>query len=70
MSDCEWFDPLENMTPFDESSRDSYPLLDEDAFQNEQSRKLFEAVDELRSCGANDIDLPEVSLFPESGILN
>lgn len=36
-------------------------LLSEDAFKNEQSQKLFEAIDELRSCGANhEIDLPEV----------
>jgi replicative DNA helicase len=36
-------------------------LLSEDAFQNEQSRRLFEAIDELRGCGANhEIDLPEV----------
>lgn len=36
-------------------------FLGEDAFQNEQSRRLFEAIDELRSSGANrDIELPEV----------
>lgn len=38
------------------------PLLSEDAFQNKKSQKLFEAIDELRSCGANhEIDLPEVN---------
>ena len=37
-------------------------LLTEDAFSSERSQKLFEAIDELQSCGANrDIDLPEVS---------
>ena len=37
------------------------PMLSEDAFQNEQSQKLFEAIDELRSSGIDgDIDLPEV----------
>lgn len=36
-------------------------LLDKDAFQNEHSQKLFEAIDELRTCGASrDIELPEV----------
>ena len=69
MSECEWFDPEENMTPSNESGRATNPLLDEDAFQNEQSRKLFEAIDELRSCGANnDIELPEVRLVLERGI--
>lgn len=44
-----------------ESSPEVQPLLSEDSFQNEQSRRLFEAIDELRSCGANhEIDLPEV----------
>ena len=37
------------------------PMLSKDAFQNEKSRKLFEAIDELRGSGiASDIDLPEV----------
>lgn len=37
-------------------------LLRENAFSSERSQKLFEAIDELQSCGANrDIDLPEVS---------
>lgn len=37
-------------------------LLTEDAFSSERSQKLFEAIYELQSCGANrDIDLPEVS---------
>ena len=39
-------------------------LLTEGAFCSERSQKLFEAIDELQSCGANrDIDLPEVSRF-------
>ena len=38
-----------------------HPLLDEDTFQDETSQRLFEGIDELRSCGANhDIDLSEV----------
>lgn len=42
------------------------PLLSQDAFQSPQSSKLFKAIDELWSCGANrDIDLPEVyTIFP------
>lgn len=50
------------MTPKEETpSAEALPLLSEDSFQNEESRKLFEAIDELRNCGANhDIDLPEV----------
>lgn len=41
---------------------ESNTILTEDAFCNERSQKLFEAIDELQSCGANrDIDLPEVS---------
>ena len=50
-------------------SNDSYAsakseiLLSEDAFNNEHSRELFEAIDELRGCGANrDIELPEVRI--------
>ncbi|KAL8823924.1 MAG: hypothetical protein Q9191_005437 [Dirinaria sp. TL-2023a] len=36
-------------------------FLTEDAFSSERSQKLFEAIDELQSCGANrDIDLPEL----------
>lgn len=35
--------------------------LNESAFQNEQSKRLFEAINELQRCGAShDIDLPEV----------
>lgn len=37
------------------------PLLSDDAFQNQQSRELFNAIDKLRSCGVDrDIELPEV----------
>lgn len=42
-------------------------LLSEDPFQNEDTQRLFEAIDQLRSHGLNqDLDLPEVSLavFP------
>ena len=40
----------------------SHHVLGDDAFQNESSREFFNAIDELKSCGANrDIDdLPEV----------
>ena len=56
------------MTP-DESSSASISaegptLLNEDAFQNDHSRGMFEAIDEMRSCGANrDIELPEVRRY-------
>lgn len=41
---------------------DKSHVLGDDAFQNEASRELFDAVDELKSCGASrDIQsLPEV----------
>ena len=36
-------------------------ILSNDAFQNERSRELFDAIDELKGCGAShDFDLPEV----------
>lgn len=36
-------------------------ILNEDPFRNENTQRLFEAIDELRSCGANqEIGLPEV----------
>ena len=39
------------------------PLLRDDVFQTEHSRNLFDAIDRLRSCGANrDFELPEVTL--------
>ena len=38
------------------------PLLRDDAFQNEHSRNLFDAIDKLRSCVAKqDLELPEVT---------
>lgn len=59
--------PSENPTLSRGESIDSYAsaksemLLSEDAFNNQHSRELFEAIDELRGCGANqDIELPEV----------
>lgn len=53
---------LSDMSDQEFSLSEVRPLLSEDAFQNEQSRRLFEAIDELRSCGANhEIELPEVS---------
>lgn len=40
---------------------ESNNVLDEDPFRNENTQRLFEAIDELRSCGANhEIGLPEV----------
>lgn len=38
-------------------------VLGDDAFQNETTQRLFNAIDELKSCGASrDItDLPEVN---------
>jgi hypothetical protein len=37
-------------------------LLGEDPFSSEQSKALFDAIDELRICGAGqDLDLPQVS---------
>ena len=54
-------DYLDEMTDQTSSVTATQPLLSEDLFQNEQSRRLFEAIDELRTCGANhDIELPEV----------
>lgn len=44
------------------STMESNTLLNEDPFRNENTQRLFEAIDELRSCGANhDVGLPEVS---------
>ena len=44
------------------------PLLGQDAFQTDESQRLFEAIDDLRRCGAKqEIDLPEVRApFPRS----
>ena len=37
-------------------------LLSEDPFGSEQSKALFDAIDELRTCGAGqDLELPQVS---------
>ena len=42
----------------------SNSLLTKDAFSSERSQRLFEAINELQSCGANhDIELPEVSML-------
>ena len=39
-------------------------LLSEDAFNSDQSQKLFEVIDELHSCGAKAyVDLPEVACW-------
>ncbi|KAL8939654.1 MAG: hypothetical protein Q9216_003230 [Gyalolechia sp. 2 TL-2023] len=43
------------------STKESNTLLNKDPFRNEDTQRLFEAIDELRSCGANhDIELPEL----------
>lgn len=43
------------------SDNEANPLLSEDPFKSERSQKLFEAIEELRSCGANHhVELPEV----------
>ena len=54
--------------PSTENSRKAEELLDKDPFGNEKSKKLFEAIDELRSCGAGqDIALPQVRIpFPST----
>ena len=47
------------------------PLLSEDPFKSEQSQKLFEAIDELRTCGANhEVDLPEVFVLSVPRLMN
>jgi hypothetical protein len=47
--------------PKDSSTKD-IQLLSEDPFASEQSKALFDAIDELRICGAGqDLDLPQVS---------
>jgi hypothetical protein len=44
------------------SSTKDIQLLSEDPFGSEQSKALFDAIDELRICGAGqDLDLPQVS---------
>jgi hypothetical protein len=49
------------MAQHEASSSEKTPLLSQDAFQNEQSQKLFEAIDELRTSGIErDIELPQV----------
>ena len=53
------------MTTNGTSKSTGNPLLSEGAFQTEHSRKLFDALDKLRSCGANEhVDLPEVRHAP------
>ena len=45
-----------------DSSAKKVQLLDEDPFGSTQSKALFDAIDELRICGAGqDLDLPQVS---------
>lgn len=44
-------------------SKEPNKLLNKDPFSNEDTRRLFEAIDQLRSCGANhEIELPEVRM--------
>ncbi|KAI4168374.1 MAG: hypothetical protein LQ343_006459 [Gyalolechia ehrenbergii] len=43
------------------STKESNTLLNKDPFRNEDTQRLFEAIDELRGCGANhEIELPEL----------
>ena len=52
---------LSGKEPKDLSNVES-PLLSKDPFGSEQSKALFDAIDELRICGAGrDLDLPQVS---------
>ena len=49
------------------STKESNTILNKDPFHNPQTQRLFEAIDELRSCGANhDVagGLPEVGSAP------
>ena len=47
------------------------PLLRDDAFQNEHSRNLFDAIEKLRSCDVKqDLQLPEVTLYTPPTIEN
>jgi hypothetical protein len=62
-------DQEEHQTPSSPSSQESSDspandrqLLSEDPFASAQSKALFDAIDELRICGAGqDLDLPQVS---------
>ncbi len=46
-----------------EATMSSRTLLAEDPFRTEKSKRLFEAIDELRRCGAGqDLELPQVRL--------
>ena len=45
----------------DEIDLSSTILLHDDPFSNETSKRLFDAIDELRKCGAGEVlDLPQV----------
>lgn len=57
--------PLDRDDPGDReyyNAMERHHVLGDDAFQNETTRRLFNAIDELKSCGASrDIEnLPEV----------
>lgn len=62
------------MATEDYSTIEANPLLNDDPFRNEHTQRLFEAIDELRRCGADhDVGLPEVSaigILREDGDLN
>lgn len=48
-------------TSSDSDVQDSEGLLNDDPFSNEISKRLFDAIDDLRKCGAGqDLDLPQV----------
>ena len=56
---------LESLTTVsDGDSANSKPLLSSDPFDSEESRRLFDAIDDLRECGAGQhLDIPQVRLL-------
>jgi len=54
--------PISSSEGSKDSSDKNSPLLNEDPFASKQSKALFDAIDELRTCGAGqDLELPQVS---------
>jgi len=48
----------------DEDASKPDALLDDDPFSSEASKRLFDAIDELRRCGVGqDLDLPQVCIL-------
>ncbi|KAL9041562.1 MAG: hypothetical protein Q9214_004065 [Letrouitia sp. 1 TL-2023] len=51
------------------STMDSNHLLSEDPFQNQDTQRFFEAIDQLRSHGLNhDLDLPELVIVGDQSV--